>query len=223
MPRVVVLLTGRLPTAKQAVGVLAIVLNFDYLLYSIMLSLSVCASTRVSNELGANQPCAAHLSAHVSLGAAAISGCVGAIVMVGARGWWAILFSHDKGVIKAVKKMMVLMALIELANFPLAVSGGIVRGTARPRLGMYANLGGFYFLSLPVGVALAFKARLGLGGLLLGFLGGAITSLILLLIFISRMNWIKEAGKAQLRASMGSPEENLKDETERKHEEKLVC
>uniref|UniRef100_A0A7C9DCS4 Protein DETOXIFICATION n=1 Tax=Opuntia streptacantha TaxID=393608 RepID=A0A7C9DCS4_OPUST len=42
-----VLLTGRLPTAKQAVGVLAIVLNFDYLLYSIMLSLSVCASTPV--------------------------------------------------------------------------------------------------------------------------------------------------------------------------------
>lgn len=217
---ILVLLTGRLPNAKQAVGVLAIVLNFDYLLFSIMLSLSVCASTRVSNELGANQARAAYLSAYVSLGTAAVSGCVGAVVMVGARGWWGTLFSHDEGVIRGVKKMMALMALIELANFPLTVSGGIVRGTARPWLGMYASLGGFYFLALPVGVALAFKAKLGLGGFFLGFLGGAITCLILLLVFIARINWVEEAGKAQLRASMVAPEENLKDETEHKHEEK---
>ncbi|WP_141212488.1 MATE family efflux transporter, partial [Klebsiella pneumoniae] len=48
---ILVLLTGHLPNAKQAIGVIAIVLNFDYLLFSVMLSLSTCASIRVSNEL----------------------------------------------------------------------------------------------------------------------------------------------------------------------------
>ena len=43
---ILVLLTGHLANAKQAVGVLALVLNFDYLLYSVMLSLATCVSTR---------------------------------------------------------------------------------------------------------------------------------------------------------------------------------
>uniref|UniRef100_A0A6N2L0T2 Protein DETOXIFICATION n=1 Tax=Salix viminalis TaxID=40686 RepID=A0A6N2L0T2_SALVM len=198
---ILILLTGRLPNAKQAVGVIAIVLNFDYLLFSVILSLATCASTRVSNELGANQAGRACQSAYVSLGASTISGCFGALVMVGVRGVWGSLFSHDQGIIKGVEKMMLLMALIEIVNFPLAVCGGIVRGTARPWLGMYANLGGFYFLALPMAVLLAFKAALGLGGLLIGFLIGLAGCLILLVVFVARVDWEVEAGKAQKLAS----------------------
>jgi MATE family multidrug resistance protein len=180
--------------------VLAIVLNFDYLLYSVMLSLATCASTRVSNELGANRANAAYQSAYVSLAASVVSGCIGGIIMVAARGIWGPLFSHDKGVIRGVKKMMLLMALVEVVNFPLAVCGGIVRGTARPWLGMYANLGGFYLLALPLSVVLAFKAAIGLSGLLLGFLVGMVACLVLLLVFVTRIDWVEEAGKAQMLA-----------------------
>ncbi|OMO97297.1 Multi antimicrobial extrusion protein [Corchorus capsularis] len=198
---ILVLLTGRLPNAKQAVGVIAIVLNFDYLLYSVMLSLATCASTRVSNELGANQPQSAYQSAYVSLAISTISGCIGALAMVGSRGFWGPLFSHDKGIINSVKKMMLLMAVVEVVNFPLAVCGGIVRGTARPWLAMYANLGGFYLVALPLGIVLAFKAALGLSGLLLGFLVGMTACLALLLLMVARIKWHEEAAKAQILAS----------------------
>ncbi|KAJ7952428.1 Protein DETOXIFICATION [Quillaja saponaria] len=198
---ILVLLTGRLANARQAVGVLAIVLNFDYLLYSLMLSLATCASTRVSNELGANRAGHAYKAAYVSIAMSTISGCIGSLVMVATRGIWGPLFSHDKGIIRGVKKTMLLMALVEVVNFPLAVCGGIVRGTARPWLGMYANLGGFYILALPLGVVLAFRARLGLNGLLVGFLIGVTACLILLLLFVARINWVEEAGKAQTLAS----------------------
>lgn len=197
---ILILLTGRLANAKQAVGVIAIVLNFDYLLYSVMLSLATCASTRVSNELGANRPGPAYQSAYVSLAVSVIFGCIGGVVMVAARGFWGSLFSHDKGTIGAVKKMMLLMAVVEVVNFPLAVCGGIVRGTARPWLAMYANLGGFYLLALPLGVVLAFKARLGLGGLLIGFLVGMVACLFLVLVFVARIKWVEEAGKAHMLA-----------------------
>jgi MATE family multidrug resistance protein len=120
--------------------------------------------------------------------------------MVAARGIWGRLFSHDKGVIRGVKKMMLLMAVVEVVNFPLAVCGGIVRGTAKPWLGMYANLGGFYLLALPLSVVLAFKAALGLSGLLLGFLVGMVACLVLLLVFVTRIDWVEEAGKAQILA-----------------------
>ncbi|XP_031267005.1 protein DETOXIFICATION 56-like [Pistacia vera] len=197
---ILVLLTGHLSNAKQAVGVLAIVLNFDYLLYSVMLSLVTCASIRVSNELGANQSRVAYQSAYVSLGVSIISGSIGALVMIGARGFWGFLFTHDKGIIKGVKKMMLLMAIVEVVNFPLAVCGGIVRGTARPWLAMYANIGGFYLIALPLGVVFAFKAALGLGGLLIGFLIGMVACLTLLLMFVARIKWDEEACKAQFLA-----------------------
>ncbi|KAK7307812.1 hypothetical protein VNO77_41207 [Canavalia gladiata] len=197
---ILVLLTGHLTNAKQAVGVLAIVLNFDYLLFSVMLSLATCVSTRVSNELGANQAGLARRSACVSLALGFISGCIGSLLMVAARGIWGPLFSHDRGIIKGVKKTMLLMAMVEVFNFPLAVCGGIVRGTARPWLGMYANLGGFYFLALPLGVVFAFKLRLGLVGLFFGLLTGIITCLTILLLFIARINWVEEAAKAQTLA-----------------------
>ena len=93
--------------------------------------------------------------------------------------------------------MMLIMALVEVVNFPVAVCGGIVRGTARPWLAMYANLGGFYLIALPLGVVLAFKAALGLGGLLIGFLIGMVVCLALLLVFVARINWEEEVGKAQ--------------------------
>ena len=58
---------------------------------------------------------------------------------------------------------------------------------------MYANIGGFYFLALPLGAVFAFKLRLGLAGLIIGFLIGVVASLILLLTFIVRINWVEEA------------------------------
>lgn len=206
---ILVLLTGRLANAKQAVGVLAIVLNFDYLLYSVMLSLATCASIRVSNELGANQPGRAYHSAYTSLAFSAFAGCIGSLVMVGARGSWGPLFSHDKGILRGVKKTLPLMALVELVNFPVAVCGGIMRGTARPCLALYANLGGFYLLALPMGVIFAFKVALGIRGLLIGFLIGVVACLALLAVFVVRINWYEEACKAQILASMAdqAPEE----------------
>lgn len=211
---ILVLLTGHLANARQALGVLAIVLNFDYLLFAVMLSLATCVSTRVSNELGANQADRAYRSARVSLGIGFIAGCTGSLVMVAARGIWGQLFSHDRGTINGVKKTMLLMALVELFNFPLAVCGGIVRGTARPWLGMYANLGGFYFLALPLGVVFAFKLRLGLVGLFFGLLTGIVVCLSLLLVFIARIKWVEEAAKAQILASNDQVKEVPCDDAE---------
>lgn len=199
---ILVLLTGRLGNPKQAVGVISIVLNFDYLLYSVMISLSTCASTRVSNELGANRSGRAHHAAYVSLTVSVISGFIGSLLTVAARGSWGALFSHDREIIRGVKKTMLLMTLVEIMNFPLTVCGGIVRGTARPWLAMYANLGGFYLLALPLGVVFAFKVALGLGGLLIGFMIGIAFCLVLLLVFVFRINWDEEAGNAQILASV---------------------
>ncbi|CAI9093845.1 OLC1v1029432C1 [Oldenlandia corymbosa var. corymbosa] len=198
---ILMLLAARLPNAKQSIGVLAIVVNFDYLLYSVMISLATSASIRVSNELGANQARTAHRSAYISLGASVLLGFIGGSIMIAARNSWGSLFSQQKEITRNVKKMLLIMATMEVFNFPLVVCGGIVRGTARPNLAMYANLTGFYLFALPVAAILAFKFHLGVAGILIGFVVGCIICLFLLLIFIWRIDWDEEASKARMLTS----------------------
>lgn len=198
---ILMLLAGRLPNPKQSVGVLAIVIDCDYFLYSLMNALATCASIRVSNELGANRPNRAHQSANISMGIGAFFGLIGASVMVAARGVWGRLFTHDKEIARNVKKRLLILALVEVFNFPLQVCEGIVRGTARPKLGFYANMTGFYLLAIPLGAVLAFKLHLGLAGILTGFLIGTISCLFMLLVFIMRINWHEEAIKARTLTS----------------------
>ncbi|XP_023761291.1 protein DETOXIFICATION 56 [Lactuca sativa] len=198
---ILVMLTGKLPNAKQAVGIIAIVLNFDYLLFSVMLSLATCASIRVSNELGGDHAGHAYRAVCVSLGLGLGAGLAGGLATVLVRGNWGGLFSRDMGVVRGVRDAMLWMGILEVVNFPLAVCGGIVRGTARPWLAMYANISGFYFLALPLGVVLAFKVHMGVRGLLIGFMVGLLCCLILLVVLILRINWTDEANKAQRLAA----------------------
>ncbi|XP_072957388.1 protein DETOXIFICATION 56-like [Typha angustifolia] len=193
---IITLLAGRLPDAQRNVAVLTVVLNFDYLLYGVMVSLATCASTRVSNELGGGNSRLAQDAACVSVVLAVVAGSVGGSAMVAARGQWGSLFSRDKDILDGVEKILLLMAVVEVFNFPLAVCGGIVRGTSRPWLGM-CSAGGFYLVGLPLAVWLAFTAHFGLRGLLLGFIVGSFCSALLLTVVVGRINWDDEAVKAQ--------------------------
>ncbi|KAL3647258.1 Protein DETOXIFICATION 56 [Castilleja foliolosa] len=217
---ILVLLTGRLPDPARSVGALAIVLNFDYLVYSFMLSLATCVSVRVSNEVGAGRAGPARRSAYVCLGVSVISGFLGGSAMVAARGVWGPLYTHDKGIVRSVRSLMVIMAGVEVINFPLTVCGGIVRGTARPWLGMYANMCGFYLVALPLGAVLAFNLGMGLRGFLMGFLGGAMACLAIILVFVARINWEDEVDKAQILACRHH-EQNVVDEDDQKDTKSL--
>ncbi|KAK1628551.1 hypothetical protein QYE76_002866 [Lolium multiflorum] len=201
---ILILLTGRLPDARRAVAVIAVTLNFDYLLYAAMLSLSVSAAVRVSNSLGAGDAAAARRATTISIMGGILAGVGGGALMLASRRQWARLYTRGAGVRDGVAKAMTVMAALEVLNFPLNVCGGIVRGTARPAVGMYAVLGGFYLVALPVAVALGFRARLGIEGLLAGFIVGTAASLTVLVVVIARMDWKAEADKARVRAGVGA-------------------
>ncbi|CAA0842281.1 MATE efflux family protein [Striga hermonthica] len=199
---IMVLITGRLPSPAQSLGTLAIVLNFDYLVFSFMLSAATCASVRVANEVGGGRAGRARLSARVCLAVGAAAGVAGGAATATAGGWWGPLYSRDGGVVGKVRRVMPVMAAVEVVNFPLAVCGGILRGTAKPWLGTYANIFGFYVVALPVGVVLGFRVGMGLEGLLLGFVGGVTACFAVLLVFVARIDWDDEVDKARRRVEI---------------------
>ncbi|CAN6913952.1 unnamed protein product [Brassica oleracea] len=113
---------GRLPNPVESVSALIIVFNFEYLLYAVMLYLGTCVATRVSNELGANNPRGAYRAAYTTLAVGVVSGCIGGIVMIACRGVWGSLYAHhDVMIINSVKKLMLIMAVIEVICCPLFV------------------------------------------------------------------------------------------------------
>lgn len=194
---IVMLITGRLPKAQESVSDLAIVFNADQILFALMLSLGSCASTRVGIELGGNRPVGAYHAAVVSVGLSMGVACAGAVAMVSGRNAWGGLFSRSEEVIRGVGKLLCVMGAMEIFNFPQAVSGGVLRGTARPSMAVYVNLGAFYLLGLPLGTVLAFKFKMGLIGLLLGMLVAITVCATLTVTAVLRTDWVQQALVAQ--------------------------
>eukprot|EP01018_Ginkgo_biloba_P011848 Gb_04047 [translate_table: standard] len=194
---ILVLITGRLPKPEEAVSILAIVLNADQMLYALQLSLASCASTRVGNELGGNRPVGAYHAAVVSLGLSVGIACIGGILMIAARNVWGILFTKDEGVVHGVAKLLAVMGVMEVFNFPQTVSGGVLRGTARPSMAVYVNLGAFYLLGLPLGTALAFRWKFGLLGLFIGLFVAVTVCAALTVTAVLGTDWIQQTLLAQ--------------------------
>ncbi|KAL2643193.1 hypothetical protein R1flu_010780 [Riccia fluitans] len=191
------LLTGLLPDAHKAISTMAIVLNGDTICYALQVALGSCAATRVGNELGANSPLAAY---HASLAALSMSialACLGATWLFSARKIWGKLFTKDRDILLGVAKLLPIMGLCEFGNFPQTVCCGVLRGSARPTTGAYANLGAFYLVGIPLGIYLAFACGLGLLGLWIGLLAAVLTCAVLTVTVVMRTDWILESFRAQ--------------------------
>ena len=87
-------------------------------------------------------------------------GLAAATFMVYVRSHWGRLFTSDMDILFLTAVAFPITGLCELGNCPQTAGYGVLCGSARPASGARINLVG-----LPIGVALAFDARLGFAGL----------------------------------------------------------
>ncbi|MCO5583176.1 hypothetical protein L7F22_037085 [Adiantum nelumboides] len=194
---IMVLLTGLLPQAKEAVETVAIVLNGDTVLYALEVALASCVCSRVGNELGAKRPVRAF---HATLVALWVSMALG----FGGAGWlllssqmaWGRFFTKDVKVLKNVAQLLPIMAFIEVANFPQNVACGVLRGSARPTMGALINLGAFYVIGIPLAILLGFKYGMGLLGLWIGLATASATTAILTVTAVLCTDWQLQTSRA---------------------------
>lgn len=74
---------------------------------------------------------------------------------------------------------------------------GILRGSARPGTAAKINVGGYYFVGLPVALALAFWGHFGVYGLQWGIVCAQVMQVLLMGTVVWRTDWPTEAAKAQ--------------------------
>ncbi|KAL7141380.1 hypothetical protein ABFS83_08G049200 [Erythranthe nasuta] len=221
---IMILLSGVLPNgaAAEAVAAMGVLIQATSLVYIFPAALSLAASTRVGNELGAGRPGRARASSAVLFLCAGLTGLAAATFMVTIGGAWGRAFTEDGAIVGLTAAVMPVVGMCELGNCPQTAGCGVLRGTARPAVGVHINLGSFYGVGLPLAVFLGFVMKMGLLGLWLGLLGAQIVCAILMVWALTKTDWVVETHRAKelIGLEFNNQEINHQDE---QHQRKMLC
>jgi MATE family multidrug resistance protein len=128
--------------AAQSVLSTVATLNFQ-----IPFSLSVAASTRIANLIGATLIGPAKTSTKVTIVAAVGVGLFNVTLLLALRDVLPPLFTNDRGVIELIKKLLPVITAFQLFDALAANCNGILRGLGRQKVGGYVNLFCYYVVS----------------------------------------------------------------------------
>ncbi|KAI3517639.1 hypothetical protein L1887_16854 [Cichorium endivia] len=194
---IMILLCGLLVNPRATVASMGILIQTTALIYIFPSSLSFSVSTRVGNELGAGRPGNAKLAAIVGLCCSFVLGASALFFATGVKNLWAVMFTQDKEIIALTSLVLPIIGLCELGNCPQTTGCGVLRGTARPKIGANINLGCFYLVGMPVAMVLGFYMGFGFEGLWLGMLAAQMSCVVTMLVVLGRTDWEVEADRAK--------------------------
>ncbi|KAG8074148.1 hypothetical protein GUJ93_ZPchr0006g41389 [Zizania palustris] len=192
-----IVLSGLLANPRATVASMGILIQATSLVYVFPSSLGQGASTCVSHQLGAGRPAGARRTAGAALSIGLVVGAVAATFMVSVRNQWGRMFTSDADILRLTAVALPIAGLCELGNCPQTAGCGVLRGSARPATGARINLASFYLVGMPVGVALAFGARLGFAGLWLGLLAAQAACAVWMSRAVAATDWDVEVTRAK--------------------------
>ncbi len=167
--------------------------------YQIPFPISIAASTRVANLIGATLTDAAKVAARVAGFAAVLAGLFNVILLSGLRSYIPQLFTSDPVVIALIAKVLPLCAAFQLFDALAACCNGILRGLGRQEIGGYVQLFCYYAVAMPISFGTAF----GLGWQLEGLWAGVAIALGLVTIiegvFLWQTDWQRSVEEAKSR------------------------
>lgn len=204
---IMILLCGLLINPQATVASMGVLIQTTAFIYIFPSSLSFGVSTRVGNELGAENPQRAKLAAIVGLCFSFILGFSALLFAVSVRNVWASMFTMDTQIISLTSMVLPIIGLCELGNCPQTTVCGVLRGTARPKLGANINLGCFYLVGMPVAVWLSFFVGFDFKGLWLGLLAAEFSCMVTMLFVLARTNWEGQVMRAKVLTSSDSSEQ----------------
>ncbi|KAH0871012.1 hypothetical protein HID58_078034, partial [Brassica napus] len=208
---IMILLCGLLLNPQATVASMGILIQTTALIYIFPSSLSVSVSTRVGNELGADQPDKARIAARTGLCLSLGLGLIAMFFALIVRNYWARLFTVEEEILKLTSMVLPIIGLCELGNGPQTTMCGVLRGSARPKLGANINLCCFYFVGMPVAIWLSFFSGFDFKGLWLGMFAAQGSCLVSMLVVLGKTDWEAEVHRAKelmTRSSDGDGEDD---------------
>ncbi|KAI8552536.1 hypothetical protein RHMOL_Rhmol06G0274700 [Rhododendron molle] len=165
--------------------------NTEAIAYMITYGLSAAASTRVSNELGAGNPDRAKHAMAVTLKLSLFLALIVVLALGFGHNIWAGLFSDSSAVIEKFASLTPFLLISIIFDSSQGVLSGVARGCGWQHLAVYANLGTFYCIGMPIAILLGFKLKLYAKGLWLGLICGLCCQAGTLLLLTLRSKWTR--------------------------------
>lgn len=150
------------PTELAAQSVLGSVTGITF---QIPFPMSVAASTRIANLIGATLAVPAKTAAKVAIFASVVVGIFNLLLLSLLRDLIPRLFTPDPDVIKMVSALLPLCATFQVFDALAANCNGILRGLGRQEIGGYVGLFAYYVVGIPISFGTGFGANWGLYGL----------------------------------------------------------
>ncbi|KAK1353817.1 Protein DETOXIFICATION [Heracleum sosnowskyi] len=196
---IIIFLAGVMKNPQLETSVLSISITIAVLHSFAPYSLSVAASVRVSNELGAGNEKAVRRTVWVVLVLGIIEVSIAAAVLLSLRHDLGRAFVSDNQIVDYLRRMTPFICLKMFLDSIQAILSGVARGTGWQGLGAYVNLGAYYLVGIPVALLLGFLVHLRTKGLWIGLLSGALVQGVLLAIITSLTDWKKQVRETRER------------------------
>ncbi|EOY13050.1 MATE efflux family protein ALF5 [Theobroma cacao] len=188
---ILVFLAGLMPNSEITTSLIAICVNTENIAYMITYGLSAAASTRVSNELGAGNPNRAKHAMEVTLKLSVLLALAVVLTLAFGHDVWAGFFSDSRSIIKKFAEMTPLLAVSIAIDAIQGILSGVARGCGWQHLAVWANLGTFYLIGMPIAGVLGFKFKLYVKGLWIGLICGLSCQAGTLTLITLHRKWTK--------------------------------
>lgn len=177
--------------------------SLSVLTYQLPFPLSIAASTRVANLIGATLPEAAKVTGRVAVVGGAVIGIFNMVLLSSLRNYIPWLFTNDHEVVALAAATLPINAAFQLFDALAAQMNGLLRGLGKQEVGGYISLFAYYVVAMPISFGTAFALHWDLFGL---WAGPAIALGIVSIsegVYIYKANWQSAADEAVIRNAAG--------------------
>ncbi|CAK9138247.1 unnamed protein product [Ilex paraguariensis] len=137
-----------------------ICVNTESITYMTTYGFCAAASTRVANELGADNPNRAKNAMSVALKLSVLLALAVVLALVLGHDTWAGFYSHSSDIVKKFGTMTPLLVISIMLDSLKGVLLGVARGCGWQYFATYINLTMFFFIGMPIAGILGFKLKL---------------------------------------------------------------
>ncbi|SPN99595.1 related to ethionine resistance protein [Cephalotrichum gorgonifer] len=184
------------PSSLAAQSILATLASISY---QLPFALSIAASTRIANLIGAGLVDAAIVSTKVTISLDVILGLFNATVMWTLRHVLVGFFTDDEEVAQLATDVMAIVAVMQWWDAVSTGAHGVLRGIGQQHIGGYANLAGHYLFAMPLAFGTGFGLGWELKGLWVGIASGVAVVAIVEYAYAYIADWNRAAREARDR------------------------
>ncbi|MCR9098129.1 MAG: MATE family efflux transporter [bacterium] len=169
-------------------GAHQIVMNLASFTFMVPLGISIGASARAGNLIGAADAHGLRVACRVGFLMGGGVMAIAAVCFVVFREALPAFYTSEASVVAMAAILLPIAGAFQIFDGVQVVGAGLMRGMGRPQAGAVVNLIGFYAVGLPLSYGLAFPMGLGMVGIWWGLAAGLGGVAIMLVAWVARTN-----------------------------------